>query len=536
MNNSLLQLGAQLKTIWTSLGINQRVSVVLASVLLLAGLAGLMFWSGRADYALLYGKLDAAEAAKVVQALDDAKVPYKVNGGTILVPPDKVHMMRMQLAGKGIPRAGDGVGFEIFDKPNFGISDFVQRANYLRAVQGELSRTIAQVDLIESARVMVVMPENRLLVDNQKRPTASVFVKVKGNMSLPPQTVAAIRFLVANAVEGLNSNFVSVVDNLGNVLSENNSDDSITGLTTTQLAARKNLEQYLSKKAEGMLEKALGPGQAIVRVSADINFDTLTRTEEKFDPEGQVVKNSTITDDQVDSTTQEQSGGVPGVQTNSTTGETNAVATVTPTTTNRTRKKVTDNKYEINKTTSTLAQAAGGVTRVSAAVFVAAQVTGSGTNRQVTARAPQELEKLKRIVQSAIGVKDGTDSKDIVTLEEMPFNDTQAVELTKQLDTQQKRDLWIGLGTNMIYPALGLAALAFFWRAFKRTPNENIPIGIPLGESDLDTLPQRNGNRKNGNPGVVTVEVLNQLIRENPNNMTQAIRGWMTKGAKNAKN
>src|SRR5688500_11360859 len=114
MNNSLLQLGAQLRTIWEELGVNQRVSVALSTTLLLGGLIGLVVWSSRTDYALLYGKLDAGEASKVIAALDDAKVPYKVNAGSISVPASKVHEMRMQLAGKGIPRAGDGVGFEIF--------------------------------------------------------------------------------------------------------------------------------------------------------------------------------------------------------------------------------------------------------------------------------------------------------------------------------------------------------------------------------------------------------------------------------------
>jgi flagellar M-ring protein FliF len=501
--------------------------VALAGALVVGGLVSLIYFSSRTEYALLYGKLESSEAGKVTAALDDAKVPYKVNGSSILVPSDKVHAMRMQLASKGIPR-GEGVGFEIFDKPNFGISDFVQRANYLRAVQGELARTISQVDQIESARVMVVMPENRLLVDNQKKPTASVFVKVRGNATLPAQTVAAIRFLVANAVEGLTSNYVSVVDNLGNVLSENSSDDSLTGLTTTQLAARKNLEQYLAKKAEGMLEKALGPGQAIVRVSADLNFDTMTRTEEKFDPDGQVVRSSTMNDDQVDSQTFRDAAGVPGVQTNTGGTETNNIASV-PVTNSKTRKKVTDNKYEINKTTSTLAQAAGGLNRVSAAVFIAAQVTGGGTNRVVNQRSPQEIEKLKRIVQSAIGAKEGPDSKDVITVEEMPFNDSQAVEITKQLETQQKRDMWIDLARSLLYPGIAIAALALFWRAFKRTPNENIPVGVPLGQNEMD-LDGRLSRLKNGERGVVTVDVLNQLIRENPDNMTQAIRGWMTHG------
>ena len=136
-------------------------------MVVLAGLAVLAFWSSRADYALLYGKLDEGEAAKVIAALDEAKVPYQISrgGGSILVPADKVYQVRMQMAGKGIPR-GEGVGFEIFDKASFGISDFVQRANYTRAIQGELARTISQLDQVESARVMIVMPENRLLTDS----------------------------------------------------------------------------------------------------------------------------------------------------------------------------------------------------------------------------------------------------------------------------------------------------------------------------------------------------------------------------------
>src|SRR5256714_1087945 len=304
MNQNLSKLGAQLRDIWNQLGGAQRLSVLCATFVLLTGLGTLAFWSSRADYSLLYGRLSDGEAAKVIAALDDAKVPYKVGagGGSILVPAEKVHLMRMQLAGRGIPR-GDGVGFEIFDKPNFGISDFVQRANYVRAVQGELARTIGQLDEVESARVMIVLPENRLLLDKDKYATASVFVRVRGNSQLAPQSINSIRFLVANSVEGLKPNHVSVVDNLGNVLSENSDNDSLSGLTSTQLAARRNLEQYLAKKGQDMLEKVLGPGMAIVRVSAEINYDTVTRSEEKYDPEGQVLRSQTKTDENTDAST-----------------------------------------------------------------------------------------------------------------------------------------------------------------------------------------------------------------------------------------
>src|SRR5208282_843690 len=303
MNKNLTQLGQQLAGIWKQLGLNQRISIILASGVVCAGLAAMMYWSSRTDFSLLYGKLEEGEAAKIIAALDESKIPYQIHGaGSIYVPADKVYQVRMQMAGKGIPR-GDGVGFEIFDKANFGISDFVQRANYTRAVQGELARTISQLDQIENARVMIVMPENRLLVDNSRKPTASVFVRVKGSAPLPAASVNSIRFLVANSVEGLLVNNVSVVDNLGNVLSENEESDSIAGLSNNQLAARRNVEQYLGKKAQGMLEQVLGPGQAVVRVSAELNWDTLTRTEEKFDPDGQVVRTSVINGDNTESTT-----------------------------------------------------------------------------------------------------------------------------------------------------------------------------------------------------------------------------------------
>jgi len=225
MNKNISQLGQQLLGIWNQLGVNQRVSMVIATLVVIGGLSGVGYFSSRADYALLYGKLDETEAGKVIAALDESKVPYKVrSGGAIFVPADKVYQVRMQMASKGIPR-GEGVGFEIFDKANFGISDFVQRANYTRAIQGELARTIAQLDEVESARVMIVMPENRLLNDNLRKPTASVFVRVKGNGQMPASAVNSIRFLVANSVEGLQANNVSVVDNQGNVLSENQEND-----------------------------------------------------------------------------------------------------------------------------------------------------------------------------------------------------------------------------------------------------------------------------------------------------------------------
>lgn len=544
MNKNLSQIGQQLAGIWKQLGLNQRISVVMATLATIVGLVGLAYWSSRVDYALLYGKLDEAEASKVIAALDEAKVPYKISraGGSILVPSDKVYQLRMQMAGKGIPR-GEGVGFEIFDKANFGISDFVQRANYTRAVQGELARTISQLDQVESARVMIVMPENRLLNDNQRKPTASIFVRIKGNGQLPTSAVNSIRFLVANSVEGLQANNVSVVDNQGNVLSENQENDSIAGLSGNQLSARRNFEQYLTKKAEGMLEKVLGAGQAVVRVSADINWDTITTTEEKFDPDGQVVRTSVINDENTDTATI-NSGGAPGASananndaSNSTTTTTTNASAATPATpvgnSSHTRKKVTNASYEINKITSNILKAAGGLKRISSAVFIAQRFEGKGADRKPVPRTPEELLKIRHIVQSALGIQENGDAnrKDEITLEEMPFNDQVSADLTQTFDKQEKVQYWLELAQKLVYPALAVGILFMFWRTLKQTKADEIPIGVPVGAGN------GNGNAqhlKPGSPGsgIVTVEVLNQLIRENPANMSQAVRSWLTRGSK----
>jgi flagellar M-ring protein FliF len=522
--NNLAQLGRQIAAIWKQLGLNQRISVVLAAAAVVVGLSSLAWFSSRKDYSLLYGRLDEAEAGKVVAALTDAKIPYQIKGsGTIFVPMDLVHSTRMQLAAKGLPQAQGGVGFEIFDKPNFGISDFVQRANYSRALQGELSRTIAQLDQVESARVLIVMPENRLILDQQRKPSASVFIKVRGNADLPSSAVNSIQFLVANAVEGLAAGNVSVVDHRGNVLSENQDQSTPAGLSSSQFSARRQHEQYLTKQAESMLAKVLGPGNAVVRVSVDINWDSTTRTEEKFDPgEDKIVKSETTDEEVVATSTTGPAAG--GVGTASNLGETNGASG--PLNSSNTKKTTSTRSYEINKITSNTLQAAGALKKVTASVMLAQLSTTVGTNRTVVVRTPEELGKLKQIVANAIGTLE-TD----VVLEEIPFNDQPAIEIATQLEKTEKTQLYMDIGQRVLYPGVALVLGFMFFRALKKTKSDDLPIGVPIGDlypdgvgTDSMGLPVRKKKEE-----VVTVEVLNRLIRENPSSMTQAVRSWINR-------
>lgn len=509
MTKSFASFASQLAGIWKQLGLNQRVSLVVAALVVAGGLVGMSLWASRPDYSLLYGRLDDAEAGRVTAALADAKVPYRVGAhGAIYVPADRVHAVRMQLATKGIPK-GDGVGFEIFDKPTFGISDFVQRANYLRAVQGELARTISQLDEVEAARVMIVQPENRLLTDSQRKPTASVFVRLRGPAELSPSAVQSIRFLVANSVEGLQPSAVTVVDNRGRVLSGEEDENSVAGLSASQLNSRRAVEHYLAQKVQGMLERVLGPGQAIVRVAVEVNTETINRTEERYDPDGQVARSTTATEETSQSSNP-VGGGVAGVMGGL---ETNAVAATTSSTT---RRKTTTSQFEINRTVSTILQAPGGLKRVSAAVFVASRYEGTGANRQPVPRSPEELEKLRKIVRSALGLRpDDPERQDEITLEEMPFTDPVPVEVVEQLQKQQTTAFWWDVAKQTGYVLLAVGIAVLFLRLFKQTSAEAERLEAAATQPDNDT---------------VTVEMLNRLIRENPATTHHAVRAWIHRG------
>lgn len=252
---------------------------------------------------------------------------------------------------------------------------------------------------------------------------------------------------------------------------------------------------------------------------------------EKYDPDGQVIRTTTLNDELTDSTVSTPNAGVPGVTVNANTDTNSPASNVSANRTN-TKKKVANTSFEINKITSSSAQTAGSLKRVSAAVFVAARFIITPTNRVANPRTPEELGKLKRIVQSALGIQEGGDAQrlDEITLEEITFNDQPALELTKQLETEEKRALWIGIATKVAYPLLGLVIIGLFWRTFKKTPMEEIPLGIPIGDFAMNGNGRHSANGGKVLSGGVNAEVLNQLIRENPNNMAEAIRTWLNRG------
>jgi flagellar M-ring protein FliF len=522
--NSLLSL-------WRQLGLNQRVSLGLAALVVVAGMAGLFAWSRQPEYQLLYGRLGDKDAATIISQLQAENIPHTVGAGgtSVYVPADQVYRLRMDLASKGVP-TGDGVGFEIFDKGQFGLSDFVQRTNFVRALQGELSRTIAQLQGVTSARVMIVQPESRLLLTDQSvKPSASVFIELSQNR-LEPEQVNAIRNLVANAVQGLVPDQVAVVDNHGHVLSQELKEDPLLSTASSQMRYRQQVEDYFAKKVESMLAPVVGAGQAVVRVSAEIDSESTTQTAEKFDPESAVIRSQTTTED-TSNTSEARSSGAVGVTANvpDKTQPTAAEANRPISNSDQDRKSHTTN-YEINRVTTNTVRNPGSIRSLTAAVFVAQRSgpapadpagTPGGTAAPVPLkRTPQEMDDLRKIVANALGLKatPGQPLESLVSLEEVPFQADPALHQIQETENDTRVSAWVENGGKYLSVLGAFAALAVFWRMLRRQPPQPVPV-------ELLQLPV--ARAKLGAAGPITPEMLNNLIRQKPANVGAALRDWV---------
>ncbi|MEA3368154.1 MAG: flagellar basal-body MS-ring/collar protein FliF, partial [Planctomycetota bacterium] len=280
---------------WRRMGLVQRVmliSVLLACV----GAAWLLVgWAREPHMALLYSRLDPEDAADVIAEVQDADVAYELkDGGTsIYVPSEKVYALRLQLAGEGLPTGGQQ-GYRILDTEKIGTSPFTQRVNYIRALEGELAKTIALIDGVEHARIHIVRTESRLFHKAEGGTSATVAIRVRPGRRLSPGNVAAIVHMVAGGVERLDPENVVVVDSHGTLLSTG-TEGGFAGTGGTVLDYKSQVEQYLAKKAEQMLTLVLGPGRATVKVNADVETSTINTTEEKYSPDGGVPIKEEIT-------------------------------------------------------------------------------------------------------------------------------------------------------------------------------------------------------------------------------------------------
>jgi len=347
--------------------------------------------------ALLYSNLDLKEAGTITQALDQSGVKYEVkgDGSTIMVPRDQVASTRLMLSSKGLPTSGS-VGYEIFDQGNaLGQTDFVQQLNRQRALEGELARTIRSLDGITSARVHLVIPKRQLFEEEAEQPSAAVTIGV-GGREPNADNVRAIQNLVAGAVPGLKADKVTVVDQHAKTLSGGD-----TGVAAEADGRKSEVEQRIAKQVKSLVEGVVGAGKARVNVSADVEMAQVTTQQETYDPNGQVVRSESTTDEK-SSENQPDTSGQASVAANIPGG---AVGAGTNNNSSNTGRQESTTNYEISKTVRTEVLAPGSVKRLSVAVAVdGTTVIGKdGKPGPYTPRSAQEMQQIDQLVRSAVG-------------------------------------------------------------------------------------------------------------------------------------
>ncbi len=413
-------------TIFKEMNMARKISLGILIFLSITGLSGMFYWANQIEYQPLYSSLSPEDGAEVVKRLKELKIPYRLaaNSGKILVPSKNVYEIRITLAGDGLPTGGV-IGYELFDETDFGTTEFVQHLNYQRALQGELARTIKEMNEVIDAKVLIVMPKDSVFIEDAKPPSASVLLKLKSRIN--NEKVDAIVHLVASSLEGMNPDLVTVVDTTGNTLYKGATEEERAGkLANEQLRHKIAYEQIISKRIQTMLEKIVGSGKAIVRVTADMDFSQLDTNEEIFDPEIQLLRSR---QNIIEST----------AAANNPSGPVSSVNPVVPPgggtsesgNSQKCEKQNETVNYELNRTLRRIVKPVAILKRLS----VAAVLDGTYTlktndagvqERTYVARSQQEMVQFKAIVRNAMGYSE--DREDQITVESFPFSYTDDMD------------------------------------------------------------------------------------------------------------
>jgi flagellar M-ring protein FliF len=477
----------------------------------------------RMNYGPLYTNLAPQDGAAIVKELEAEKIPYAITGGgtAIEVPRGVLYQTRLKLAGKGVPAAG-GVGFEIFEKTPFGVSEFTQQVNYLRALQGELSRTINSIAAVQSSRVHLAIPSRSNFLGPEEKPTASVVVDLRPGYHLSPDQVQGIVNLVASSVAKLSSDKVTVIDSSGRPLKEIAPAAATTEAEKLSLFKLKH-EEEMQRRIETMLDPILGPGKVVVRANVQFNLQETLMTKEEFDPDNKVVRSQRQTVD--DSST--KNGGNPGVQANIPGGDATKTA---DTGSKRSSETVT---YEVGRTTSRIAEPRGQIQKLSVALLV----DGKYDKDKYIARTAEELEVIKGMVKRAVGFD--AERGDEIEIANVPFKIQPASPLRPLAPPELKDMLMSPMGIGIGVGALVvIGALLFFLMRGKKKPVETVQPMLVKGEVAEGTTTVQAVQEEMAAAGQKIVvsedprkEQLSQIARDYHDASVRIIRMWLQEEA-----
>ena len=536
MNLDLKNVMGQLGNVWNGISFSHKFIMIMMTMGFVGGIIGVTQWARKPDFALLYGDLGPKESGEIVDVLKEENVPFQIrgNGSAIAVSSERVHEMRLKLAGKGLPR--EESGYELLDKVGFGTSDFVQRVNYRRAIQGELAKTIRHLDYVEWAQVHLALPEGSLFVQDEKPPTASVILKLKSRSGgvLRPEQVASIVHLVSAGVEGLKPENVTITDTRGNLLSKKELPSSMVGTSNDQLEVKKKLEDYFVAKAQDLLEKIVGAGKSVVRVSADLDFKHVDEKLIEFDPERRVPKVQTVTT-RVSGGAPFQGGGVPGMQANLM-SQSGIIQSVGPSE----EEETAQTQYELSKTERVIADYGTNLKRLSVAVLVDGmyedQKTDDGKIQKVySPRNKDDITRIAALVKQALGIDESNNRNDTFEIQNVQFYEPSYEQEEASLKKEQQKEFMLKMVKNGSLAITVLVFLMFVMRSMKKlkkakmvneqanntqrqTPYSTMTIGNESEEEEITNDAKQAKLR----------EQVVKNIRKDPSVTANSLKKWIT--------
>lgn len=462
----------QIKNFTSGLSMPQMAGIVGAVVVVIVGIFMLISSAYAPNMKTLYKGLPDSEASQVVDYLIENDIDYELSpsGSVLKVDATKVNEVRMDLASQGIPSEG-GVGYEIFDETNLGMSEFVQKVNYRRALEGELSRTINSFDEIKKSRVHIVIPETALFAEDQKPPTASVTVHLNGRNRLGQSGVIGIQNLVANSIEGMETENVKITDQTGRLLTRDQVDEnSAAGVTDSQYNQKKKVESYLQSKVEELMASALGHGNAKVKVNAELDFTQIEKTNTQYDPESQVARSEQIISNESQTT---DSLSFPYV--NMAKDEGNTLT-----------------NYEISNSVEHIVKEVGTIKKLTVAAMVngTTEIIDNNGQKEVQykPRTDQEMEQFEEIVRNAVGY-DPT-RNDQISVINVPFEHTLTLD---QYDLNEPVE-WYDNPNNKKFILLlfGFLLVAILMYMLVRSPfvreKMKVALSLPTDENLAESL------------------------------------------------
>jgi flagellar M-ring protein FliF len=547
----------RLKANFQALPAPQKLLYSVTTMLVAAGLIYLVRLGNSTDYTLLYSGLSESDMGSVVEALKKDKTPYKLtDAGSVAVPSDKLYEVRLKLAAEGMPR-GQGSGFEIFDQQKLGSTEFVQKINYQRALQGELARTILEMNEVKECRVHLALPDDSLFQEDKKSPTAAVVLKLHTGAHLNQNQIRGIVHLVASAVKGLDEDKVTIISTDGQVMYKKNGEGDSFQMTGSRLEYKTRLEDSLRRKVQTMLDQVLGSSRVITRVTADLDFNQSDVEQDTYDPDSAVVRSQqrSIENSDTDPTPRGNPDAPVNIESKlmqSTPPKDQQPPNGQPPNGQQpkdqqakdqqkkfSRQRETVN-YEINRVIRKTIQAPGYVKRLSIAVIVdgayAMKPDASGKEKlSFVGRTPDEMKSIEDIAKKAVGFDESRG--DQITVSNIPF----ATEPTGN-EGVKSGNRWLDLlkSYQKVIFNVVLALLVFFFlvrpfmkrlqqmsREIPKLPKPGTPTALPGVTPEVGQTLSLEGQSEA--PPSPRDKILT-LVQQNPDKATEIIRTWLREG------